>query len=282
MARKFYIRNEYGQIWDLNSSRSGFFTSPAGLGFNKEANYISIGSRFISGEVRDSQMHVTGTIKFGRDGDKTPYEVQREFIQFTELASKLELVYETPAGTYYREVDFVSLGKTEKAAGLLPCDVDFACKTLFYDNQIDRFIVTRADGELRYSFRYPARFNDYANRKVLVTNNGHIEAAFTAEIFGYTEHPRIVALRNKEEIARVEFDTILENGEKILFSTVDGNIYCYRQDEDGNLTNFTYSLDINNENFFKLPLGDTQLVIESDTAVTNRTIFEIYRYYRTV
>lgn len=282
MARKFYMRNKYGQIWDLNSSRTGFFASPAGLGFSKEAQYISIGSRFLTGNLKDAQMHVTGIIKFGRDGNKTPYEVQHEFIQFTEVSDSLELVYETPAGKYYRAVDLVAFGKTEKAAGLLSCDVDFACKTLFYNSSVDRFIVTRADGELRYSFRYPARFNDYANRKVLVNNDGHVPAAFTAEIFGYTEYPRIVALRDKQEIARVEFDTVLESGEKIYFSTVDGNIYCYRQDEDGEITNFAYNLDINNENFFKLPLGETELMIASDTAVTNRTIFEIYRYYRTV
>ena len=282
MRRKIYLRNGYGQIWSLNSSKTGFYTSPAGLGFDKETSYIAIGSKFISAELKDAQAQITGTIAFGKDGDKTPYNVQHEFTQFTELEDKLEFVYETDAGTYYRDVDFISFGKTEISNGLLHCTVAFNCKSLFYDSQVDRFIVTRSDGELRYSFRYPARFNDYANRKVLVSNNGHTLAPFTAEIFGYCEYPRVVCLQNKQEVARVEFDTILQESEKILFSTVDGNLYCYRQATDGTLTNFTPNLDITNENFFKLPKGETELMIQSDTAATNRTIFCIYRYYRTV
>jgi len=282
MRRKIYIRNNLGQRWDLNSSKTGFYSSPAGLGFSKSANYIAIGSRFISAELKDQQATISGVIVFGRDGDKDPYQVQHDFTQFTELSESLEFVYETAVGTYYRSIDFVSFGKTELQNRLLHCDVQFICKSLFYDSQVDRFIVTRADGELRYSFRYPARFNDYANRTVDINNQGHTKAPFTAEIFGYTEYPYIVCKQNGAEVARVEFDTILQQNEKMLFSTVDGNLYCFKQAADGTLTNFTPNLDINNENFFKLPQGECQLVIASDTAVTNRTIFTIYKYYRTV
>ena len=48
------------------------------------------------------------------------------------------------------------LGKTEKtAAKVLECPVKFNCKSLFYSNQVDRFVVSRSKGELRWDFTWP-------------------------------------------------------------------------------------------------------------------------------
>ena len=80
----------------------------------------------------------------------------------------------------------------------------------------------------------------------------------------------------------MQFPTILQTGEKILYSSVDGNLYCYRVDEEGAEENFSDSLDINNTNFFKLPVGDSQIEFTSDTGASNRTVMTIYRFYRAV
>ena len=88
--------------------------------------------------------------------------------------------------------------------------------------------------------------------------------------------------QNGKELYRVKFPTILQRDEKILYSSVDGNLYCIRVDENGNQTNFADALDINNSNFFKLPVGDSQIEFTSDTGASNRTVLEVYKFYRMV
>uniref|UniRef100_UPI002A839425 hypothetical protein n=1 Tax=Hungatella effluvii TaxID=1096246 RepID=UPI002A839425 len=99
---------------------------------------------------------------------------------------------------------------------------------------------------------------------------------------GYCENPVVLVEQGDKELYRVCFPTILQQGEKILYSSVDGNLYCLRVDQAGNETNFADSLDINNTNFFKLPVGDSQIEFTSDTGATNRTVLTIYRFYRAV
>ena len=164
----------------------------------------------------------------------------------------------------------------------MECPVKFNCKSLFYSNRVDRFVVSRSEGELRWDFTWPARFNDYGFRRVVIENTGHVPAGFELEIYGYCENPSVIVTQGGKELFRVQFPTILQTGEKILYSSVDGNLYCYRVDEEGKESNFSDSLDINNTNFFKLPVGDSQIEFTSDTGASNRTVMTIYRFYRAV
>ena len=280
MIRQFYLENEYGQRWDLNNPATGLLISPEGLGYSMESSYVPIGHSFIQNYFKESQQAVTGTVMFG---STAPYVACNKFIGFTNAASELKLIYKTDAGEYYRDVDLVEFGKSEiTEARVLECEVQFMCRGLFYSNQVDRFVVGRTEGELRWSFTWPARFNDYSSRKVTISNTGHVPATFELELFGYCENPVVLVEQGDRELYRVCFPTILQQGEKILYSSVDGNLYCLRVDQAGNETNFVDSLDINNTNFFKLPVGDSQIEFSSDTGATNRTVLTIYRFYRAV
>ena len=280
MIRQFYLENEYGQRWDLNNSATGLLISPDGLGYSMNSSYSGIGYSFVRNYMKEKQQEISGTVVFGT---KTPYVACNQFIMFTNAAAELKLIYKTDAGEYYRDVDLVDFGKSEMTeARVLECEVSFRCRGLFYSNQVDRFVVSRSEGELRWSFTWPARFNDYELRAVRINNAGHVPAAFELELSGYCENPSVTLSQNGEELYRVRFPTILQQGERILYSSVDGNLYCFREDENGERVNFTDQLDINNTNFFKLPVGGSQLDFTSDTGATNRTVLTVYRFYRAV
>lgn len=280
MVREFYLENEIGVRWSLNHPNKGFLTAPSGLGFTRKASYVSIGNSFVRNFMKEEQGEIEGTIVFGTT---KPYLACSDFVAYVNAAESLKLIYVTDAGEYYRDVDLIEFGKEEMTKeGVLECPVVFSCIGLFYSNQVERFVVSRSDGELRWDFTWPARFNDYGSRKVTINNNGHVPAALELELYGYCENPSVIVSKNGKEIYRVVFPVILQQEEKILYSSADGNLYCIKFNEDGSEENLTGLLDIRNTNFFKLPVGNSQVEFTSDTGASNRTIMTVYRFYRVV
>lgn len=280
MIRQFYLENDIGVRWDLNNPESGLLINPSGLGYSMKTSYTEIGHSFIQNFLKEKQQDIQGAIVFGTE---KPYKSYGAFISFINTTQTLRLVYKIDSGEYYRDVDLIDLEKSElKATKILECDVVFRCRGLFYSDHIDRFVITRAKGELRWDYRWPARFSDYANRSVIINNNGHVPASFEVSLHGYCENPVISVVYGGKEIHRVRFPTILQKNEQILYSSVDGNLYCLRVNASGNEENFADSLDINNSNFFKLPVGDSEIRFSSDTGATNRMVLTVYKFYRTV
>ncbi len=277
--RKFYLENEYGKRWNLNSPQTGFLTEPQGLGYSLDSGYIMIGDSFLQSYIKTKQSQITGTLIFGT---KSPYKLYQEFADYVNASGKLKLIYAPVGMKYYRDVDAVMLEKTEIVSGVLQCEVQFRCKSLFYSNRTNRFAVEREDGEFRFDFRWPVRFNDYGSRGIIFHNAGHVPAPFLLEIYGYVERPRVIVKVNGVETAGICFDTILQEGEKLLYSSLDGASYCYRVDAEGAQENFVKYLDIMQTNFFKLPMGECTVEFTSDTGAANRTAMSIYQFYRTV
>ena len=114
------------------------------------------------------------------------------------------------------------------------------------------------EGEVRWDFRWDVRFNDYGSRTLNINNNGHVEAPFELELFGYCEKPKVIVSQNGETVATVTFPITLQLDEK------------------------TSKLDIHNTNFFKLPVGDCMVDFTSDTGAANKTVLTVYKFFRTV
>ena len=280
MIRQFYLENNYGIRWGLNQPSTGLFVSPDGLGYKRNGSYTAIGYSFIQNYLKEKQQDISGIVVFGT---QTPYIICNKFINFVNSAESLRLIYKTDAGEYYRDVDLVEFGKTEIGkSGALECEIGFTCKGLFYSNRVNRFTISRSEGEMRWDFTWPASFNDYGSRKVQINNNGHVPATFEVEIYGYCENPTISLLQNGKELYKVTFPIVLQEDEKILYSSVDGNLYCIYINVDGDEMNLADVLDINQTNFFKLPVGDSQIQFASDTAATNKTVLTIFKFYRAV
>lgn len=280
MIRQFYLENNYGIRWGLNDPSTGLLVSPDGLGYERDSNYLAIGHSFVRNYMKEKQGSVTGVIVFGT---QSPYVACNKFLNFVNATESLKLVYVTDVGEYYREIDLVEFGKSEIGQyGVLECGVTFVCKGLFYSNKAKRFVISRVEGEMRWDFTWPVRFNDYESRNIAISNDGHVPATFDVEIYGYCENPTISLVQSGAETQKVIFPITIQVDEKILYSAVDGNLYCVHVDADGVETNLADLLDLNQSNFFKIPVGDSLIQIDSDTASTNRTVLTIYKYYRAV
>lgn len=264
----------------MNDPVYGLLIQPNGLGYDMDYSYSRIGYGFKRNYFMDKQSKISGTLIFGGD---SPYGMYSKFIAFVNASDGIKLVYSIPSGEYYRDIDIVTIGKSELTESqVLECTVTFMCKGLFYSSQTDRFIVSRTRGELRWDFTWPARFNDYDSRRAFVSNDGHVPAAIQAEINGYCENPSITIIQSGIELYKVLIPVILQEGEAVRYSSLDGDLYCYKVDSDGIQTNLADLLDIKNTNFFKIPIGESQIEISSDTGSMNRIVIDIYRFYRTV
>lgn len=279
MIRKFFLQNEYGIRKDLNSIKEGVLVNPSGLGYEINTSYTEIGDSFIRNYFKEKQQAISAKILFV----KKQYETCKKFIDFVNNSNKLTLIYKTNAGEYLRDVDIVSFTKTEISENnFLECDIKMLAKSLFYSNYVDKFLIDRVKGEMRWDFRWDARFNDYGIRKINIDNKGHVAAPFTLELFGYCEYPVMILKKDKKELYKTKFDTILQQGEKINYSSVDGNLYCYRVNRNGEEENFADKLDINSTNFFKFPVGHSEIEFTSNTGANNNTLLTVFNFYRSV
>lgn len=277
MIRTFTLINEYGQTYALNDVRTGFLMNPAGLGYAINRNYTLFGSEWIKSDDQIEQTAITGTIVFGSDN---PYRRAHEFVEFVMTSKDLTLSYQTDAGTYYKDVDINRYSKTEiGTSGFLQCEVELTPKTLWYlpNNQIIK-LETIAGTGLRFTFQLPNIWMNYTNGTATVTNDGHVPAPFKASIEGAISNPSIILLQNGEEVARLDVIAEVAEGETLEYSSKDGDIYLYIDDGNGNHTDLGTSLDITNDNIFKIPIGTYQLKLEADSQITSAT-FVIYKQY---
>lgn len=277
MIRTFTLINEYGQTYALNDVRTGFLMNPAGLGYAINRNYTLFGSEWIKSDDQIEQTTITGTIVFGSDN---PYQRAHEFVEFVMTSSALTLSYQTDAGIYYKDVDINRYSKTEiGAANTLQCEVELTPKTLWYlpNNQIIKLETVAGTG-LRFTFQLPNIWMNYTNGTATVTNDGHVPAPFKASIEGAISNPSIILLQNGEEVARLDVVAEIDEGETLEYSSKDGDVYLYVDDGNGNRTDLATSLDITNDNIFKIPIGTYQLRLEADSQITSAT-FTIYKQY---
>lgn len=277
MIRTFTLINEYGQTYALNDVRTGFLMNPAGLGYAINRNYTQFGSEWIKSDDKVEQTIIKGTIVFGSD---SPYQRAHEFVEFVMTSSALTLSYQTDAGIYYKDVDINRYSKTEiGAANTLQCEVELTPKTLWYlpNNQIIKLETVAGTG-LRFTFKLPNRWMNYTNGTATVVNDGHVPAPFKATIEGAISNPSIILLQNGEEVARLDVTAEIDEGETLEYSSKDGDVYLYVDDGNGNRTDLATSLDITNDNIFKIPIGTYQLKLEADSQITSAT-FTIYKQY---
>ena len=188
------------------------------------------------------------------------YDKVTEFVNFIESSAKLKWLYIIPyeiiEKTYYRDVTIIELDKTEKTGKWLACPVEFAGKSLWYEQNETIFKIETYEDEMRYPYIWNSRYIDYNSRAIQFDNKGHIEAPIQVEIDGFVQNPTISILVDKEEYASIKIPITINEYEKLLYSSKTGDIYIQKQNTDGtkeNLWKQAY-IDITKQNIFKLPL----------------------------
>lgn len=282
MIRHFKLRNEYSREYDLNLPQTAFLYEPQGLGYEMEYSFMRLGYSWVRNFMKDKQAEISGSVVFTSD---SPYRAAADFLAFIRGSSKLTLVYTTDAGEFLRDVDLVKYDKTEITEGsVLQCPITLVTRGLWYSNAVTRFSVSvDSQGDvLRYPYRFPSRFQSVVGGSVAISNDGSVEAPFTAVFYGPIVNPSMVLIVDGEETARIDITGEADAGETIKYSSVDGDLYIYADDGNGNQTNLVGGLNINNDNFFKIPIGESELKFEAETPITQPIIISMQKLFRAV
>lgn len=277
---KFALRNEYNQEYELNTDKTHYMPNPSGLGYEMDTEYTRIGTSWVAGSTEDSQAEISGEVYFK---SSECFKEFSNFAKFIRTASTLKFVYQNDVGEYIKDVSVRSI----EHAGLvghntLKCTLTMIAKSLWYSNNVTNYRIDTVSGEtMRYPYKLPARFKGNANGTIEVTNDGSVEAPFTASFIGAIVNPTLILCQDEEEVARIEIIGEAFEGESIELSTVDGDLYCYRKRMDENVS-LVSDLDISNNNFFKLPIGTSTITLSADSDITHPVIFTVKKLYRAV
>lgn len=276
--RKFYIENESAARFSLWGNRV-YMVDPSGLGIKYETSYIRIGDSFLRNKKNVAQGEIGGKIEFLDPGANEKFN---EFYNFCAASNELYLVYDPGDGVeYIRDIDIAEVGKTERTGGTLPISVTFICKTLYYLRNNNRFIFEAASGEKRYDYAYDFKYGDYGTYERMIANDGHVPAPFTCNIYGYCVNPSIRIVKDGETLHEVEFKTAVQVGEYIRYSTRDGKLEATLV-SGSNESNLMHLLDIEKDNFFKIPVGNSKIVFNSSGVGSNTITATVYKMFEVV
>lgn len=281
-VRRFLLENEKGQQFRMDNLNEGcFLTSPSGLGYSYNVNFVQLGYDFIENNRKINQQILKGTVYF------KSYDMVKNFIDYVESAKNLKWIYKIPFENeekiFYRDVVITKLDKTEKSGKWLACPIEFASKSLWYEQNETIFKIEAYDDEMRYNYRWNSRYIDYNTRAIQFNNRGHIEAPFQIEIDGFVQNPSISIFVDEEEYANITVPIMINEYEKLLYSSKAGEIYIQKQNTDGTKENLWKEpyIDIRKQNIFKLPLGVSEIRLTADDDVLNAKL-TIYPQYKAV
>lgn len=279
MITQFSLINEYGQSYTLNSLDTGYFMSPKGMGYEMSYGYLRIGSSWVRNYLYDKQLKMEGEITFATSD---PYSEQTKLLKFIRTSAKLSLKRTTSAGTYYKDVDLVEYDISMIEDRALKCPVTLMPRTLWYATASATYSVSTGGGDgMKYPYRFPVKFKGTAAGELNITNDGSVSAPFTVSFTGPIVNPVLVLMQDGTEIARCAITGEAAEGESIEFSTVDGELYCYQKTAAGNVS-LTSDFDIENDNFFKIPVGAYTIKITADAEITKTVTFNVRRLYKAV
>lgn len=282
--RNFYLENEKGNKIDFQSFNGGIFLyKVSGLGYEENISYEQVGDTFIPTNKQLVQKPIEGTLEF----DDKSYNEYHKFVNFVNRSKNLKLIYIPKLINrveFYRDIDFIRIDKSEEDDfGILSCPISMKPKTLWYKKEDVKIEITSIPNEVRWDFKWDSIFIDYNNKNIIYENMGHTESAIQVVMSGYIKNPTITVYQDEEKIYELKIEIEIQEYEKYLFSSKDGELYIKKQNTDGTYENLFKNpyIDIKNTNIFKLPLGVSKLQIHADNDINNARI-SILEFYKSV
>ncbi len=283
--RRFLLENEKGQQFRMDNLNDGcFLVSPNDLGYSYEADFVRLGYSFIENNKEIQQKNPSGTAYF------KSYDKVKEFIDYIENSNELKWVYIIPfvSGdkTYYRDVSIIKLDKTEKTGKWLACPIEFAGKSLWYEENTTVYTIEPVQNEIRWDFRWDSRFTDYNTRNLQFINRGHIEAPILVEFDGKVINPKIQLYVEGRLYQELKFNITINEYEKLLYCTRRNEFYVRKENTDGTQEDL-YNLDVledfaNINEVIRIPQNKScELKLTADNDVLNAKT-TVWTYYKAV
>lgn len=91
-------------------------------------------------------------------------------------------------------------------------------------------------------------------------------------------------MKSGEVVYDLKIPLTFQQGEKLLLSSRDNDIYIKKQKQDGSFENLfrqKYGIDLNNNNIFKLPQGTSIITLTADNDILDAKL-NIFKQYKVV
>lgn len=276
--RKFYIQAGNGLRYDLQDRNKCFLNSPKGLGFSKNNSYVNVGNYFTVDDSKNNQKSINGSLIFKGDW----YANYKEFIEFIKNYSDYKLVYKYDENDYYIDIDIIGVekGDTDKHT-FLECGIEMKSKSLWYKQTSITRTIEQSEELPQWDWRFDLTFSDETFDKIGIDNQGQVETPFEFELFGVVEGITLDIYQNGEIINTITFDIDLSDGDSLLYGNKDNNLYVYIKSNE-TLTNAFDCLDLSNDNWTKLPVGETSLKFHTDMGTISSVTITYFEEYEAV
>ena len=282
-VRRFLLENEKGQQFRMDNLDEGcFLTSPSGLGYSYNVNFVQLGYDFIENNRKINQQILKGTAYF------KSYNMVKNFIDYVESAKNLKWIYKIPFENeekiFYRDVVITKLDKTEKSGRWLACPIEFASKSLWYEQNETIFKIKPQINETRWNFNWNTVFNDNSSQSINYENKSHTDAPITLEIDGPVSNPNFEIYVNGELIQEVKIKVNILKYEKLIYNSKENEFSITKIKTDGTKESL-FDLDIidfKNNNVICIPQTKIcELRIRADNTIENAKL-TIYPQYKCV
>lgn len=284
MVREFKLVNEKGQEYSLMDIYNHcLLTDPSGLGYSYSTEYEQLGNTFITNLRKFEQGQISGTANF------LNYDNYKNLVDFIEASESLKFSYKIPFQNgqkeYFKDIQIQSLTKTQKQTdGIIKETITFDCLSLWYEENTFIHTIQPKVNEIRWDFKWDSKFIDYSTRSIQFINNGHVESPILVEIDGHVLNPKIELYVEGELYQELPFTVEIEEYEKLLYGTQEGNFYLNRQKTDGTLESL-FNLDVlnpKNNEVIRLPKNKScELRLTADNEILNAKV-TIFAYYKAI
>lgn len=282
MVRTLKLINEKGQEFSLMDIHNYcLLTEPSGFGYAYDTQYESLGNSFITNLRNLQQGQITGQINF------LCYDNYKKLVDFIEASEKLQFSYIVPyqngSKEYLRNIELSEISKTEiQPNGVLSETVVFNCLSLWYSTSKAIYTISSSVDEIRWDFTWDSYFAGYSSRDLSIINTGHTDASIQVEIDGEVVNPEIQLYIDDELYQEVSITKTIDQYEKFLYSSKEGDFYIAEQGTTGTITSLLdlSVIDFSKDLVIRIPKNKScRLILNADNNITSAevTIFVFYK-----
>lgn len=258
----FTLINASGDTLDIVLSRR-FAYDVAGMGYERNAEFVQAGNRFIPLDTRFAQGKIGGSMRFA---PLTGYADYYGFARFTDNAP-LTLKYDNSNGTYFRDVIMSKIERSELvtsddrviAFDLLTLGLWYRAATAINNGE-------QTGGKI-YTYSYPYTYGEPAG-VLRMQSDSYEDSPAKLTIFGPVTNPTWRHFVNGEEIATGGIIGTIAEGLKLVIDATQTPYTITSQDSYGNTVTNLYELsDFSTERFIILRHGSNVVTVEGGTQV---------------
>lgn len=274
--RQFTLTNALGKSYDLNNL-DNFLHDPSGLGFQRDNDYIKMGTQYYSYNDGFKQQPVKGTIRFKYPDAYSKYFEFAKFLQHTPLTLKYASNDE-----YSLQVLPGKLVKTELESKSLECDIELTPLSLYYKHIVEENEETETTGKV-YDYEYPYSYAENIPGTVVIESDSANESPCKIQIYGPAVNPHWYHYVNGELVTEGKVTATIANGNKLIVDTSVVPYAIKSVDSYGNLVKDLYQAsDFSLDRFVFLRYGTNRISVGHDGTTTLALSVEAKIAYETV